>query len=113
MVQRDGFAAAEASVELDIALTRRLGAGFVGGAGFILQRLRGPGIAFIHAGGDFVEFDLEAGETLQLDMGCRVCFDETVVHAISWAGGIATSIFRAKDSSLQLYRNPDESFCKR
>ena len=49
-VQKDGFVAAEATVQLDIALTRKLGAGFFGGEGFILQRLRGPGIAFIHAG---------------------------------------------------------------
>ncbi len=93
LVQRDGFVAAEASVKLDIALTRKIGAGLFGGEGFILQRLLGPGVAFIHAGGDFAEFDLGPGETLQVDTGCLVCFDDTVQYSIELAGGIATSLF--------------------
>ena len=58
LVQRDGFIMAEASVSLDIAFTKKIGAGMFGGEGFILQKLTGPGTAFIHAGGGFVEFDL-------------------------------------------------------
>ena len=61
MVQRDGFIAAEISVKLDIAFTKKLGAGFFGGEGFILEKLTGPGMAFIHGGGDFVEFNLGPG----------------------------------------------------
>ena len=106
LVQRDGFVAAEASVQLDIALTKRLGAGFFGGEGFILQRLRGPGIAFIHAGGDFVEFDLASGETLEVDTGCLVCFDESVEYSIGLAGGIATSLFGGEGLFLATLTGP-------
>ena len=106
LVQRDGFVAAEASVQLDIALTKRLGAGFFGGEGFILQRLRGPGIAFIHAGGDFTEFDLGSGETLQVDTGCLVCFDDTVDYSIGLAGGIATSLFGGEGLFLATLTGP-------
>ena len=106
LVQRDGFVAAQASVQVDIALTRRLGAGFFGGDGFILQRLRGPGIAFIHAGGDFVEFDLDPGETIQADTGSMVCFDDTVDYDISMAGGIATSLFGGEGLFLATLSGP-------
>ena len=106
LVQKDGFVAAEATVQLDIALTRKLGAGFFGGEGFILQRLRGPGIAFIHAGGDFLEFDLDVSETLQVDTGCLVCFDDTVDYDISLAGGIATSVFGGEGLFLATLTGP-------
>ena len=106
LVQRGGFVAAEPSVQLKIALTKRLGAGFFGGEGFILQRLTGPGTAFIHAGGDFVEFDLAAGEKLQVDTGCMVCFDATVNYSIELAGGIATSLFGGEGLFLATLTGP-------
>ncbi len=106
LVQRDGFVAAEASVKLDIALTRKLGAGLFGGEGFILQRLHGPGVAFIHAGGDFAEFDLASGETLEVDTGCLVCFDDTVHYSIGLAGGIATSLFGGEGLFLATLTGP-------
>jgi len=92
-VQRDAFVVAQSSVQLNIALVKRLGAGFFGGEGFILEKLTGPGTVFIHAGGDFVEFTLGAGESLQIDTGCVVAFDETVDYDIQLAGGIRTALF--------------------
>ena len=106
LVQKDGFVAAEARVDLGIALTKRLGAGFFGGEGFILQRLKGPGTAFIHAGGDFVEFDLDHGEVLQVDTGAIVCFDDTVDYNIQLAGGIATSLFGGEGLFLATLTGP-------
>lgn len=106
LVQRGGFVAAEATVQLDIALAKRLRAGFFGGEGFILQRLRGPGIAFVHAGGDFVEFNLGDGEMLQVDTGSLVCFDDTVDYDISLAGGIATSLFGGEGLFLATLKGP-------
>lgn len=106
LVQRDGFVAAEASVKLGIALNRRLGAGLFGGEGFILQRLRGPGVAFIHAGGDFAEFELTPNETLQVDTGCLVCFDDTVRYSIGLAGGIANSLFGGEGLFLATLTGP-------
>lgn len=106
LVQRGGFVAAEPSVQLKIALTRRLGAGFFGGEGFILQRLTGPGTAFIHAGGDFVEFDLGPSEMLQVDTGSLVCFDDSVDYSIELAGGIATSLFGGEGLFLATLTGP-------
>src|SRR5205085_11224454 len=65
LVQRDSFLFAQPTVQLNLALVRRLGGGFFGGEGFILEKLTGPGTVFIHAGGDFVEFELAPGEMLQ------------------------------------------------
>jgi uncharacterized protein (AIM24 family) len=67
LAQRDAFVLAEASVQLNVALVKRLGAEFFGGEGFILERLTGPGKVFIHGGGDFVEFSLNIGQTLQVN----------------------------------------------
>ena len=106
MVQRDGFLVAEASTQLNIALVKKLGAGFFGGEGFILERLTGPGMVFIHGGGDFVEFNLAAGEVLQVDTGCVVAFDESVDYDIELAGGIRTALFGGEGLFLATLRGP-------
>jgi len=93
MVQRDGFLFAQSTVTLDIALVRRLGAGLLGGEGFILQKLTGPGAVFVHAGGDHVEITLAPGETLQVQTGHLVAFDPTVNYDIQMVGNIRTAIF--------------------
>ena len=105
-VQRDAFVVAQSSIQLNIALVKRLGAGFFGGEGFILERLTGPGIVFIHAGGDFVEFTLAAGESLQIDTGCIVAFDETVDYDIQLAGGIRTALFGGEGLFLATLTGP-------
>jgi uncharacterized protein (TIGR00266 family) len=106
IVQRDGFLAAQNTVQLNIALVRKLGSGFFGGEGFILQKLTGPGLAFIHAGGDFVEFDLKPGEMLQVDTGCIVAFDESVHYDIQFVGGIKTAIFGGEGLFLATLTGP-------
>ena len=106
MVQRDSFLFAQNSVQLNIAFTKKLGAGFFGGEGFILEKLTGPGTAFIHAGGDFVHFDLRPGETLQVDTGCIVAFDEGVHYDIQFVGGIKTAIFGGEGLFLATLTGP-------
>lgn len=93
MVQRDAFLFAQSSVNLDITLVRKLGAGLLGGEGFILQKLTGPGAVFIHAGGDHVDFTLQPGETLQVQAGHLVAFEPTVNYDIQMVGSIRTAIF--------------------
>lgn len=93
LVQRDSFLFAQSSASLNIAFVKKLGAGFFGGEGFILEKLTGPGSVFIHAGGDFIEFNLAPGERLQVDTGCIVAFDESVQYDIEFVGGIKTAIF--------------------
>jgi uncharacterized protein (TIGR00266 family) len=106
LVQRDSFVCAQLSVQLNIAFVRKLGAGFLGGEGFILQKLTGPGTVFIHGGGDFVEFTLGANEVLQVDSGCIVAFDEGVDYDFQLAGGIRTAMFGGEGLFLATLRGP-------
>lgn len=106
LVQRDSFICAQPSVSLSIALVKKIGAGLFGGEGFILQKLSGPGTAFIHGGGDFVEFDLKPGEVLQVDTGCIVAFDDSVEYDIQFVGGIKTAIFGGEGLFLATLRGP-------
>jgi uncharacterized protein (TIGR00266 family) len=104
--QRDAFLLAQPTVQLTVALVRRLGAGFFGGEGFILEKLVGPGYVFIHAGGDFVEFNLAPYETLQVSTGCIVAFDESVHYDIQFVGGIKTAIFGGEGVFLATLTGP-------
>jgi uncharacterized protein (TIGR00266 family) len=106
LVQRDSFLCAQSPAQLNIAFTKKLGAGFFGGEGFILQKLTGPGTVFIHAGGDQIEFALQAGESLQVDTGCIVAFDDSVDYDIQLAGGIKTAIFGGEGLFLATLTGP-------
>ncbi len=106
LVQRDSFLVAQSPVQLNIALVRKLGAGFFGGEGFILEKLTGPGTVFIHGGGDFIEFMLGPGEVMQVDTGSVVAFDDSVDYDIQLAGGIRTAIFGGEGLFLATLRGP-------
>ena len=106
MVQRDGFLFAQSTVTLDIAMVRRLGAGLLGGEGFILQRLTGPGAIFVHAGGDHVDFTLGPGEMLQVQTGHLVAFEPTVTYDIQMVGSIRTAIFGGEGLFLTTLTGP-------
>ncbi|MCR4399723.1 MAG: TIGR00266 family protein [Syntrophomonadaceae bacterium] len=93
IVQKDGFLCAAQGIDIDIAFTRRIGAGLFGGEGFILQRLSGEGLAFVHAGGSIVQRELQAGETLRLDTGCLVAFAPSVTYDIQFIGGFRNVLF--------------------
>lgn len=90
--QKDAFLCAALGTELGIAFTRRLGTGFFGGEGFILQRLRGDGMAFVHAGGTIIERELK-GEVLKADTGCLVAFTSGIQYDIQRAGGLKSMFF--------------------
>jgi uncharacterized protein (TIGR00266 family) len=93
LCQKDAFLCAARGVDVDIAFTKRLGTGFFGGEGFILQRLTGDGLAFIHAGGTILPIDLAPGERLRVDTGCLVAFAPSVDYDIQFVGGIKTALF--------------------
>jgi uncharacterized protein (TIGR00266 family) len=93
LCQKDAFLCAAKGVGVGIAFHRRLAAGLFGGEGFILQRLDGDGLAFVHAGGTVVERALRAGETLRLDTGCLVAFETTVQYDVQMVSGIKTALF--------------------
>jgi len=90
--QKDAFLAAALGTQVDIAFQKRLGSGFFGGEGFILQRLRGDGMAFIHAGGTVIRKELN-NETLRLDTGCLVGFSGDIDYNIQMSGGLKSMFF--------------------
>ena len=90
--QKDAFLCAALGTRIDITLNRRLGSGFFGGEGFILQTLEGDGMAFVHAGGTVIEKELN-GETLQVDTGCLVGFSGDIDYDIALAGGLKSMVF--------------------
>lgn len=106
LVQRDSFLVAQSTAQLNIAMVKKLGAGFFGGEGFILEKLTGPGTVFIHGGGDFIEFSLAPGEVMQVDTGSVVAFDESVDYDIQMAGGIRTAIFGGEGLFLATLQGP-------
>jgi uncharacterized protein (TIGR00266 family) len=94
--QKDSFLCAARGVEVNIAFTKRIGAGLFGGEGFILQRLSSPtgrGMAFVHAGGTVIEEELAPGQTLRVDTGCLVAFEKTVDYDIQMVPGVRNKLF--------------------
>ncbi len=106
MVQRDGFLFAQGTTGFDIAMVRKLGAGLLGGEGFILQKLTGPGAVFVHAGGDHVDYTLAPGEILQVQTGHLVAFEPTVDYDIQMVGNIRTAIFGGEGLFLATLTGP-------
>ena len=92
LCQKDAFLCAALGTELDIAFSRRLGTGFFGGEGFILQHLRGDGMAFVHAGGAVVKKELN-NEVLRVDTGCLVAFSSSVDYNIEMVKGLKSMFF--------------------
>ena len=92
LCQKDAFLCAAKGTEVSIAFNKRLGAGFFGGEGFILQRLRGDGLAFLHAGGTVVKKELN-NESLLIDTGCIVGFDPSLDYNIERAGNLKSMFF--------------------
>lgn len=101
--QKDAFLAAAYGTSVDIVLNRRLGAGLFGGEGFILQRLRGDGRAFIHVGGTVVKKEL-VEETLLVDTGCLAAFTNTLDYDIKQAGNLRSMIFGGEGLFLATLR---------
>ncbi len=106
MVQKDGFLCAARGVEIEVAFTKRLGAGLFGGEGFILQRLEGAGLAFVHAGGTVIRYDLMDGESLKVDTGCLVAFATSVDYDIQFVGGFRNALFGGEGLFLTHLRGP-------
>jgi uncharacterized protein (TIGR00266 family) len=106
LCQKDSFLCAARGTEIEVAFTKRLGAGFFGGEGFILQRLTGDGMVFVHAGGTVIEKDLAAGESLRVDTGCLVAFSTTVDYDIQFVGGFKNALFGGEGLFLAKMTGP-------
>ena len=103
LCQKDAFLCAALGTQLDIAFSRRLGTGFFGGEGFILQRLRGDGMAFVHAGGSVIKKEL-VNETLRVDTGCLVAFTSGVDYNIEMVKGLKSMFFGGEGLFLATLR---------
>lgn len=104
--QKDAFLCAAKGVSLGIALQKRLGAGFFGGEGFIMQRLEGDGWAFIHACGATLSRQLAPSETLRVDTGCLVALSREVDYDIEYVGGIKTALLGGEGLFFARLRGP-------
>lgn len=104
--QKDAFLCAARGVQVGIAFQRRILAGLFGGEGFILQRLTGDGLAFIHAGGTILRMELVTGQTLRLDTGCLVALQPSVNYDIQFTGGFKNSIFGGEGLFLATLTGP-------
>jgi len=91
--QKDAFLCAAKGVSIGIEFQKKLGVGFFGGEGFIMQKLEGDGMAFVHAGGTIIERTLQSGDSLKVDTGCLVAFTQDVHNDIKFVGGIKNTLF--------------------
>ena len=104
--QKDAFLCAAKGVSLGIAFQKKLGAGFFGGEGFIMQKLEGDGMAFCHSGGTMLKRELAPGETLRVDTGCVVAYTPNVDFDIQFVGGIKTAMFGGEGLFFAVLRGP-------
>jgi uncharacterized protein (AIM24 family) len=91
--QKDSFLCAARGVSIGIAFQQRIGVGLFGGEGFIMQRLSGDGLCFVHAGGTLHALELQPGQTLRVDTGCLVALQPSVAYEIQYVGKIKTALF--------------------
>jgi uncharacterized protein (TIGR00266 family) len=110
LCQKDSFLCAAQGIEIEVALTKRIGAGIFGGEGFILQRLEGEGMAFMHAGGTVIEKDLVSGEVLRVDTGCLVAFGADVDYDIQFIGGFQNALFGGEGLFLTHMTGPGKVY---
>lgn len=104
--QRDAFLCAARGVSLGVAFQRKLGTGFFGGEGFIMQKLDGDGLAFVHSGGTVLERQLAPGEVLRVDTGCVVAYTPEVDFDIQFVGGVKTALFGGEGLFFATLRGP-------
>ena len=106
IAQKDAFLCAAKGVSVGIAFQKRIGAGLFGGEGFIMQRLEGDGLVFVHAGGTLHQRVLQTGEVLKVDTGCIVAFQPTVQYDIQFVGGVKSALFGGEGLFFATLRGP-------
>ena len=108
--QKDSFLCAARGTDVKIAFQKKIGVGLFGGEGFILQRLTGDGLAFVHAGGSVFPMDLAPGQTLRVDTGCIVAFEPTVEYDIQMVRGFKNALFGGEGLFLATLRGPGKCY---
>ena len=105
--QKDSFLCAAKGVAIGIEFSKKLGRGLFGGEGFIMQKIEGDGMAFVHSGGTLAKKELAVGEILKVDTGCIVGFTKDVDYDIEFIGGIKNSIFGGEGYSMLHFADPE------
>ena len=108
--QKDGFMVAQSSVDLSMHFRKKLGAGFFGGEGFILQKLTGPGVAFVEVPGEIVEYDLKEGQTLKIDQSHLAAMEPTVDFDITRIKGVKNILFGGEGLFLATLTGPGKVY---
>lgn len=106
IVQKDAFMCAEKSVDMDLHFRKRLGTGFFGGEGFIMQRITGPGLAFIEVDGEVIEYDLQPGQQLKVDTGHLAAMEATVDFDVTMVKGFRNILLGGEGLFLASVRGP-------
>jgi uncharacterized protein (TIGR00266 family) len=106
VAQKDAFLCAAKGVSVGIEFQRKLGTGLFGGEGFIMEKLEGDGMAFVHAGGHVFERILQPGEMLKIDTGCLVAYTQTIEYDIQFVGGIKNTLFGGEGLFFATLRGP-------
>jgi len=104
--QKDSFLCAAKGISVGIAFQKKIGVGLFGGEGFIMQKLEGDGLAFMHAGGAIIKKELAPGETLKLDTGCLVALTKTVSYDVQFSGDVKTALFGGEGLVLATLTGP-------
>ncbi len=110
LCQKDAYLCSAQGIDITVAFTKKLGAGLFGGEGFILQRLTGDGLAFIHAGGNVIKKTLGQGEVIRVDTGCLAGFAETVDYDIEFVGGFKNALFGGEGVFLAKMTGPGDVY---
>ena len=104
--QKDAFLCAAKGVAIGVEFQKKIGVALFGGEGFIMQKLEGDGLVFIHAGGTIIEKELQAGEMLRVDTGCMVALTQTVQYDIEFVGGVKSALFGGEGFFFATLRGP-------
>jgi uncharacterized protein (TIGR00266 family) len=104
--QRDSFLCAAEGINIEIAFQKKIGAGLFGGEGFIMQRLEGDGLAFLHAGGTIIKKDLAPGQMMKIDTGCLVAMTSSVDYDVQFVGNVKSAIFGGEGLFFATLKGP-------
>jgi uncharacterized protein (TIGR00266 family) len=104
--QKDAFLCSAKGIAIDIAFQKRIGVGFFGGEGFIMEKLEGDGLAFLNAGGTIIQRELAAGEVIKIDTGCLVALTDRVDYDIEMVKGIKSAVFGGEGLFLATLKGP-------
>lgn len=106
LCQKDAFLCAAKGIQLEIAFQKKVGVGLFGGEGFIMQKLLGDGLAFVHAGGTIIQKELQAGDMLKVDTGCLVALTSGVQYDVEFTGDAKNALFGGEGLFLSTLRGP-------